>query len=96
MKEDTTVIPFRHADNVDDVLTELAREGARRMLAEALVAEADVFVARFSDEQIEHASFATIGNARLLNSKDYRLRLGLVAFPVRRPIQFQWRFRLRA
>ena len=46
MKEDTTVIPFRHADSIDDPLTEIAREGARRMLAEALKAEADAFVAQ--------------------------------------------------
>ena len=50
MKEDTTVIPFRHADSIEDPLTELAREGARRMLAEALKAEADAFVASFSDD----------------------------------------------
>ncbi len=50
MNEDTTVIPFRHADSIDDPLTELAREGARRMLAEALKAEADAFVASFADD----------------------------------------------
>jgi len=36
-----------------DPLTELAREGTRRMLAEVLKAEADVFVARFADGQLE-------------------------------------------
>ena len=45
MKEDTTVVPFRHSDCVDDPLTALARDGARRMLAEALVAEAVCFCA---------------------------------------------------
>lgn len=34
MKETTTVVPFRQADSIDDLLTEIAREGARRMLAE--------------------------------------------------------------
>ena len=52
MKEDTTVVPFRHSDCVDDPLTALARDGARRMLAEALVAEADAFVAGYSDERL--------------------------------------------
>ena len=52
MKEDTTVIPFRHANSIDDPLTEIAREGARRMLAEALRAEADAFVASFADEAL--------------------------------------------
>jgi putative transposase len=45
MLKDTTVIRFRQPDAIDDPLTELAREGARRMLAQALVAEADAFVA---------------------------------------------------
>jgi transposase-like protein len=45
MSRDTTVIHLRQPDAIDDPLTELAREGARRMLAQVLVAEADAFVA---------------------------------------------------
>jgi putative transposase len=45
----STVIPFRQPDAIDDPLTELAREGARRMLAQALIAEADAFVAQWKD-----------------------------------------------
>jgi hypothetical protein len=45
MLKDTTVISFRQPDAVDNPLTELACEGARRMLAQALIAEADAFVA---------------------------------------------------
>jgi putative transposase len=33
MLRDTTVIPFRQPEAIDDPLTEIAREGARRMLA---------------------------------------------------------------
>jgi hypothetical protein len=33
MSRDSTVIAFRQPDDIDDLLTELAREGARRMLA---------------------------------------------------------------
>ena len=47
MSRDSTVIPFRQPDAIDDPLTELAREGARRMLAQALIAEADAFVAQW-------------------------------------------------
>ncbi len=50
MKEDTTVIPFRQTELIDDPVTEIAREGARRMLAEALKAEAYAFVASFADD----------------------------------------------
>jgi putative transposase len=49
MSRDTTVIPFRQPDVIDDPLSELAREGARRMLAQVLIAEADAFVAMWKD-----------------------------------------------
>jgi len=49
MLKDTTVVRFRQADAIDDPLSELAREGARRMLAQALIAEADAFVALLKD-----------------------------------------------
>jgi putative transposase len=49
MSTDTTVIPFRQPDAIDDPLTEVAREGARRMLAQVLIAEADAFVALWKD-----------------------------------------------
>lgn len=52
MTENTKVLPFHQGDMSDDVLTDLAREGARRMLAEALKAEADGFVASFEDGRL--------------------------------------------
>lgn len=58
MKTDTAVIPFRQPDSVDDPLTEIAREGARRMLAAALRAEADAFVlacCRFRGHRVRFA-----------------------------------------
>ena len=45
MPRDTTVIAFRQPQAIHDPLTEVAREGARRMLAQVLIAEADFFVA---------------------------------------------------
>ena len=48
MEKTTTVVPFRQVDLVDDPLTEIAREGARRMLAVAMGVEADAFVAQHS------------------------------------------------
>jgi putative transposase len=53
MTEDTMILPFRQLEKIDDPLTEIAREGARRMLAEMLKAEADAFVAKFGDERLE-------------------------------------------
>jgi putative transposase len=52
MSRDTTVIRFRQPDAIDDPLTELAREGARRMLATVLIAEADAFVALWKDVKL--------------------------------------------
>ncbi len=52
MSRDTTVIAFRQPDAIDDPLTELAREGARRMLAQVLIAEADAFVAMWKDVKL--------------------------------------------
>jgi putative transposase len=48
MEKTTTIVPFRQIDSVDDPLTEIAREGARRMLAVAMGVEADAFVAQHS------------------------------------------------
>ena len=52
MSRDSTIIPFRQPDAIDDPLTELAREGARRMLAQVLIAEADAFVAMWQDVKL--------------------------------------------
>ena len=52
MSRDTSVIAFRQPDDIDDPLTELAREGARRMLAQVLIAEADAFVALWKDVKL--------------------------------------------
>lgn len=52
MSRDSTVIPLRQPEAIDDPLTELAREGARRMLAQVLIAEADAFVAVWKDVKL--------------------------------------------
>ena len=50
MTLDTTIIAFRQPGSINDPLTEIARDGARRMLMAALKAEADDFVAQFSED----------------------------------------------
>ena len=52
MKDDTTVHPFRHPDEIDDPLTAVLRQGARRLLAEAIVAEAEAFLAAMREERL--------------------------------------------
>ena len=56
MPRDTTVIPFRQPEATEDSLTEVAREGARRMLAQVLIAEADTFVAMWKDLRLQDAA----------------------------------------
>jgi hypothetical protein len=50
--EDTDIIALRQPHSVDDPLTEIAREGARRMLAAALRAEADAFVEELAADRL--------------------------------------------
>jgi len=47
MKDDSLIIRLRQPGLVSDPLTEIAREGAQRMPAAALKAEADSFVEMF-------------------------------------------------
>ena len=82
MKNDTTILPFLQSETIADPLSELAREGARRMLAEALKAEADAFVASFADEQLED------GRQRIVRhgfGPERQIQTGIGALDVRRP-----------
>jgi putative transposase len=62
MSRDATVIAFRQPDAIDDPLTELARERARPMLAQVLIAEADAFVAMWKDEKLPDVRRAKVGD----------------------------------
>lgn len=82
MKNDTTILSFHQSKTIADPLTELAREGARRMLAEALKAEADAFVASFADEQLED------GRQRIVRhgfGPERQIQTGIGALDVQRP-----------
>ena len=48
--DDTTILRFPQPGSILDPLTGIARDGARPMLMAALKAQADSFVARFSEE----------------------------------------------
>lgn len=82
MKNDSSIIPLRQPEHFDDALTEIAREGARRMLAEALVAEADTFVARFAQERLPD------GRQRIVRhgfGPERQIQTGIGAIDVQRP-----------
>jgi len=52
MKIDTTVVAFQHPDAIDDPLTSVLRDGARRLLAQAIEAEAEAFLTVMKDERL--------------------------------------------
>lgn len=60
MKIDSTVLAFQHPSEIDDPLTSVLRDGARRLLAQAIEAEADAFLAVMKDERLSD------GRARLV------------------------------
>ncbi len=52
MTSDSTVVPLRQPDAIDDPLTAVLREGARRLLAQAVEAEAEAFLASLRDARL--------------------------------------------
>ena len=82
MTNDTDIIALRQPESVDDPLTEIARNGARRMLAAALRAEADAFVAQHAEEVLPD------GRQRIVRhgyGPERRIQTGIGALNVRRP-----------
>jgi putative transposase len=53
MGEDSTVVRFRQPEEIDDPLTAVLRSGARRLLAQAIEAEAEAFLALMADRQLD-------------------------------------------
>ena len=52
MNENSTVVRFPQPEVVDDPLTEVLRAGARRLLAQAIEAEAEAFLAGMADRRL--------------------------------------------
>jgi putative transposase len=82
MTTDIKILPFQQSNKIDDPLTEIARDGARRMLAQALTAEADAFVASYSDERLDD------GRQRIVRhgyGPERQIQTGIGALDVQRP-----------
>ena len=80
--ETTSILRFRQGDEIDDPLTALAREGARRILAEALAAEADAFVAAFAGARLEDGRRRVVRHGA---GPERVIQTGVGPVPVRRP-----------
>jgi transposase-like protein len=81
MKTDTTVVSFAHPDAFDDPLTSVLREGARRLLAQAVEAEAEAFLAAMADERLAD------GRARVVrhgHGPERVIQTGIGPVPVKR------------
>src|SRR5215213_11779348 len=49
---DNTVVPLRHPNTIEDPLTAVLRSGARRLLAQAIEAEAEAFLAEMKGARL--------------------------------------------
>ncbi len=52
MTSSNTVVSLRQPDEIDDPLTAVLRSGARRLLAQAIEAEAEAFLAAMKDKRL--------------------------------------------
>ncbi len=81
--EDVRRLPVGEEDEeVKVTLDELAREGARRMIAAALEAEVDEYMASLADELDEDGHRLVVRNGR---GKQQRVTVGSGTLPIRAP-----------
>ena len=81
MTRDTTVLRFPHPEEIDDPLTSVLRDGARRLLVQAVEAEAEAFLAGMRDERLAD------GRARMVrhgHGPERTIQTGIGPVPVRR------------
>ena len=81
MKRDTTVLPFQHPEELDDPLTSVLREGARRLLAQAVEAEAEAFLEAMREVRLAD------GRARVVrhgHGPERTIQTGIGPVPVKR------------
>lgn len=82
LEQTTDIIALRHPESVDDPLTQIARDGARRMLAAALKAEADAFVAQHAEETLPDGRQRVVRHG---DAPERSIRTGIGALDVQRP-----------
>jgi len=82
MEKITDIIPLRQPESVDDPLTAIARDGARRMLAAALKAEADAFVSEYAEELLPDGRQRVVRHGY---GPERSIQTGIGALDVQRP-----------
>jgi putative transposase len=81
MNSDSTIVSLRQPEEIDDPLTAVLRRGARRLLAQAVEAEAEAFLAAMKDIRL------TDGRERIVrhgHGPERLVQTGIGAIPVRR------------
>ena len=81
MTTDSTVFAFQHPDQLDDPLTSVLRDGARRLLAQAIEAEAEAFLVSMKNERLAD------GRARVVrhgHGPERTIQTGIGPVPVKR------------
>jgi len=81
MTTDSSILAFQHRDEIDDPLTSVLRDGARRLLAQAIEAEAEAFLAAMQEERLAD------GRARIVrhgHGPERTIQTGIGPVPVRR------------
>ena len=80
---DVRILPLSESsEEITLTLDDLAREGARRMIAAALWAEADEYLARFAEEIDEDGHRLVVGNGR---ARERKVTVGSGTVPIRAP-----------
>ena len=81
MKDATTITQLHQPGSIIDPLTEIAREGARQMLAAALRAEAASFVAQLAEERLPDGRQRVVRHG---TGPERMIQTGIGPIPVRR------------
>jgi putative transposase len=78
---DSTVVPLRQPDEVDDPLTAILRSGARRLLAQAVEAEVEAFLAAMKGERLPDGRDRVVRHG---HGPERVVQTGIGPVPVRR------------
>lgn len=81
MTSSSTVVPFRQPDEVDDPLTTILRSGARRLLAQAIEAEAEAFLATMKGARLPDGRERVVRHG---HAPERLVQTGIGPVPVRR------------
>jgi putative transposase len=80
--EDVRRLPVGEDNEIAVTLDDLAREGARRMIAAALKAEADEYIDRFAEDRGEDGKRLVVRNG---HARERKLTVGSGTVPIRAP-----------